>query len=126
MEEIKIKKILEEQLQLLSEYSKERHPADKLAALTEQMVNLVKLLQSQNQSDGGELSVPCVAALSMSDLRKIEFVRSAQFHQLLKECEELGIRLVPEQPYPDTQNTHSRQQSDRNPLGENRDTAGTL
>ena len=72
-----IKKTLEEQLQLLSERSKNA-PIQNLAEITAQMVSVAKMLSPEHQSqycdEAGHL--PFVGTLTLSDLAEIASARN--------------------------------------------------
>ena len=106
-----VKKVLEKQLEILSERSKCEEVAY-LAPITEQMIRLAKALDPalRIQSFAEDLNCLPAATLSMSDLEEITAARKERLRQADKEFRRLldEHRKTIQDPPPESANTPTR------------------
>lgn len=93
------KKTLEKQLKLLSERSMKSNDNGEIVALTEQMVNLVKILAPELQFQSAYAATyPYVGQLSMSDLESLAEARRLQAERRTEAekewCKSHGAKFV--------------------------------
>ena len=88
-----IKKILEQQLQLLSERSKSANNED-LCKLIDKMINLVQILDPELKSRSfAEPLNPYIGHLSMSDLEALALARREQARSQKEELEKFAEEI---------------------------------